>query len=258
VPRLDGAGVDRADRDLVDAVALDADEGIGVELAGSGRSRVEILAQGEASPRPRRCGAATCGNPGVLRRGCRAGRRWRAACGRPAGRCGPGRGRPAPRRPARPRAQAVRGAGEGDRCSGCKPPSRCRSSEPHRAISCPPTSLTARASAGSCAGLHAAAPDVRARAGRGSSRCRRLSSQPPNKVRRLAVPVGQIGRDEQAQHQHQGQVQEHRGQGGLIGQLGSSVSPNTIGWTLPKIEAKATPSASSRKGWPRDARAWRW
>ena len=47
MPRLDGAGVHRADRDFVHAFAFDLDEGIAVPAAREARGGVEILAQRE-------------------------------------------------------------------------------------------------------------------------------------------------------------------------------------------------------------------
>jgi hypothetical protein len=52
VARLDGAGVDRAHRNFVDAVAFHADEGIGVGVVAGGPAGVEILAQRERVRRP--------------------------------------------------------------------------------------------------------------------------------------------------------------------------------------------------------------
>ena len=45
--RLDDAGVDGPDRDLVHAVALDAHEGVVGERVGGKRSRIEVAAQRE-------------------------------------------------------------------------------------------------------------------------------------------------------------------------------------------------------------------
>ena len=56
MPRLDGAGVDRADRDLVHAFALDPDERIvvrrGLEVNLPARGVVEVLAQRKHASRP--------------------------------------------------------------------------------------------------------------------------------------------------------------------------------------------------------------
>ena len=72
-----------------------------------------------------------------------------------------------------------------------------------------------------------------------------LASDQP---RRGAVPVGEIRRNEQAEHQHDRQCANTGSSAGGCGRRLAVVSPNTIGCTRPKIAANATPSASSRIG----------
>ncbi len=50
--RFDGAGVDRADRDLVHPLAFDADEGVGIGVVGGRQAGIEVLAQREDVRRP--------------------------------------------------------------------------------------------------------------------------------------------------------------------------------------------------------------
>ena len=74
-------------------------------------------------------------------------------------------------------------------------------------------------------------------------------SVPADQLRRQPEPVGEIGRDEQAEHQHQSQVREHRQQRrGMRQALARWFRRTPSAARGGKSPANATPSAISRIG----------
>ena len=214
MPGLDDAGVHRTHRDFVHAVALDANEGVvgGQRAGGSSASFAPRAAA--AQPADHRPWSSQARCHGAL--GLQARQVGIARCIRPA------HGK-VPRQVREPRSAASSGRSSQTSPPPAhtlrRPPWRCRAarrSTPQSATRRPPASATR-----ACRGAPGRAVDrARARSASGAGRRRSSRSevgqssfdQVPSMARGLVIPGVQIGRDVQAQHQPEPEVNEDRNQ----------------------------------------------
>ena len=253
MPGLDDAGVHRADRDLVDAVAGDANEGIVDRRSRRRRRGVGTLVSRAESDLPARCrgrARAACraapigDDPEQVGRGALhplGAREVRRQVGirRRIDRQRAGRARPGLRRARRrPRPRSLRLAASRGRRPRARPGGRRRAA-------------TARAAASHASASTHAAPD---RQRRRQAFERELQSRDAHRLSlRSSVPPGCTSRPGKAGRTGpaSGRARDGRTPAAAPADAPAActlVSPNTIGSTRPKTDANATPSASSRNG----------